>query len=372
MAALGLAHFGSQFSNTHMPASFKDTGNAIGRKAFLLKDMPLLVDDLHPTSSPQEKKRMDDIAQSIARMWGDRAGRGRLRSDLTMQEGNPPRGIGIMTGEDLPKVYESGLARYVLVSVKPGDVSRLAELTELQHKAKNGELAAAMRTYVEWLLPQGRKLPGLLCSRFEYLRSDMKEQVTEAVNDRQHDNAASLMLGFEMFLSCAECRGDITSTKKAELAQEAMTVLVATSEAQKQTAKEESPVRLFLETLGELITTKSVQVVPLIKCKPDTMAYSEDMVGYRDKDFLYLLPGVAYAAVSKQSNASGEGMPLHAKTLWKRAAEQGYVEPDSKGNPAKLKKINGTPTRLLWFQLDKLRDEALISFDKPPYDEDDI
>lgn len=371
VAALGLAHFGSQFNNTHMPASFKDTGNAIGRKAFLLKDMPLLVDDLHPTASPQERRRMDSVAQSIARMWGDRADRGRLRSDLSMQEGNPPRGIGMMTGEDLPEVGESGLARFVLVEVKPDDVSRLTELSALQDKAKNGELAAAMRTYVEWLLPQGDQLPGILRDRFKALRSDMAERVT-GVHGRQHDNAASLLLGFGMFLSCAEHRGDITSAEKAELLQEAMNVLEATSEAQKQTVRDESPVRMFLETLGELISTKAVRVIPLIGSAPDPMMGELGMVGYRDKENLYLMPGIAHSAVVKQLSTAGVSFPVSKATLWKRAVEQGYVEPDAKGNPTRVKKIGGVNSRYVWFKLDKLREENLISFDKPAYDEDDI
>lgn len=369
VAALGLAHFGSQFSNTHMPASFKDTGNAIGRKAFLLKDMPLLVDDLHPTASPQERRRMDSVAQSIARMWGDRADRGRLRSDLSMQEGNPPRGIGMMTGEDLPEVGESGLARFVLVEVKPDDVSRLTELSALQDKAKSGELAAAMRSYIEWLLPQGENLPTHLRDRFRALRSDMAVRVT-GVHGRQHDNAASLLLGFEMFLRCAEHSGDITSAKKAELLQEAVNVLEATSEAQKQTVRQEAPVRVFLETLGELLRTGAARVVNLIGNVPDPMATTMNAVGYRDEKHLYLIPGMAYSAVVSQLSKADTSFPVSKPTLWKRAVEQGYVDPDGKGNASRTKKIGKDTPRLVWFKLDRLRDESLISFGDVDPDDD--
>lgn len=366
VAALGLAHFGSRFSNTHMPASFKDTGNAIGRKAFLLKDMPLLVDDLHPTASPQERKRMDSVAQSIARMWGDRADRGRLRSDLSMQEGNPPRGIGMMTGEDLPEVGESGLARFVLVEVKPDDMSRLTELSVLQDKAKNGELAAAMRTYIEWLLPQGERLPSIFRERFKTLRSDMSERVT-GVHGRQNDNAASLLMGFESFLNCAESRGDITSAKKAELAKEATEVLVATSEAQKQTVQDESPVRMFLETLGELIRIRCAEVIDLKKVSLEGSGGTT--VGYRDETYLYLNPTVSYATVLKQINLTGMSFPVSRATLWKRATEQGYVVPDHKGQTSRTKKIGKNAPRLVWFKLEKLREENLITFGDAPTEE---
>lgn len=359
VAALGLAHFGSQFSNTHMPASFKDTANAIGRKAFLLKDMPLLVDDLHPTASPQERNRMDSIAQSIARMWGDRADRGRLRSDLSMQEGNPPRGIGMMTGEDLPKVGESGLARFVLVEVKPDDMSRLPELSVLQDKAKNGELAAAMRTYIEWLLPQGREMPNFLCERFKTLRSDMSERVT-GVHGRQNDNAASLLMGFETFLNCAESRGDITSAQKAELVKEATDVLVAISETQRQTIQDESPVKVFFETLDELIRVRCAEVISL---KTSSIEGSGGAtVGYCDEEYLYLNPSVSFAAVVKQLGLTGVSFSTPQGGLWRRAVEQGYAVPDRDGKTSKTKRVGKASYRLVWFKLEKLREKNLISF----------
>lgn len=359
VAALGLSHFGSSFSNTHMPASFKDTGNAIGRKAFLLKDMPLLVDDLHPTASPQERRRMDSVAQSIARMWGDRADRGRLRADLSMQEGNPPRGIGMMTGEDLPEVGESGLARFMLVEVKPDDVSRLKELSALQDKAKNGEMAAAMRSYIEWLLPQGEKMPRLLRDRFKALRSEMTEAVP-GVHGRQHDNAASIMLGFEMFLNCAERRGDIASAEKESLMHTAKSVLIDTTEAQKQTVREEAPVRVFLETLGEMIRIRQAEVINLKNAGLEGAGLVT--VGYRDDEYLYLIPVVSFSCVVSQLNKAGTTFPVSRSTLWKRAVEQGYVIPDGKGNPTHTKKVGRDAPRLVWFKLDKLREENLITF----------
>lgn len=369
VAALGLAHFGSSFSNTHMPASFKDTGNAIGRKAFLLKDMPLLVDDLHPVASPQEHRRMDSVAQSIARMWGDRADRGRLRSDLSMQEGNPPRGIGMMTGEDLPEVGESGLARFMLIDVKPDDVNRLDALSVTQNKARDGELAAAMRSYIEWLLPQGENLPDRLRERFKALRSEMAEAV-QGVHGRQHDNSASLLLGFEMFLTCAKERGELSSAAMVDLMQEAKNVLVTTTEGQKQTVTLASPVRVFLETLGELLRTGAAHVVKLTGSTPDPMMNSVGLVGYRDDKYLYLIPGIAYGEVSSQLSRAGTAISLHKCTLWKRAVEQGYVEPDGKDNAARTKKIGKDTPRLVWFKLDKLRDENLISFGDVDLDDD--
>ena len=79
-AALAMSHFGN-FHAKNPPASFNDTGNQIRKKAFLVKDMPLLVDDYHPVSSLQEKRQMAATAQVLSRAFGDGVARGRLNAD---------------------------------------------------------------------------------------------------------------------------------------------------------------------------------------------------------------------------------------------------------------------------------------------------
>ena len=120
--ALALSHFGN-FTGKSLPASFNDTANFIRKKAFLLKDAPIVVDDYHPVTSLQERKKMEATAQSLARAFGDGAERGRMKADLTLQEAMPPRGVAIISGEDTPGVGESGMARFYVVNVGKGKVT---------------------------------------------------------------------------------------------------------------------------------------------------------------------------------------------------------------------------------------------------------
>lgn len=220
-AALALAHFGSSFKYDHMPASFRDTGNALRRKAFLLKDMPLLVDDLHPTADRRESSRMSEAAQTMARAWGDRAERGRMRADLSIQTAQPPRGVGVMTGEDLPDIGESGLARFFLVDVKPGDIHITPELTELQRQAAQGALSGAMRSYIEWLLPQVEAMPDRLSREYERLRELARQRLT-GVHDRQPGAVAALLLGLRMMLLCMVDRGELEEAQARHIEEQAL------------------------------------------------------------------------------------------------------------------------------------------------------
>ena len=83
-------------------------------------------------------------------MAGDGAERGRMRPDGTLQPATPPRCVTIITGEDIPDVGESGLARYYMVSIQPNDVPISAELTAAQEMALNGYMQRAMLGYIEW------------------------------------------------------------------------------------------------------------------------------------------------------------------------------------------------------------------------------
>ena len=100
-AALALSHYGN-FTGKNLPASFNDTSNSVRKKAFLLKDAPIVVDDYHPVHSLQEKRQMEAMAQNLARAFGDGAERGRMRADGTLQTSMPPRSVAIISGEDTP------------------------------------------------------------------------------------------------------------------------------------------------------------------------------------------------------------------------------------------------------------------------------
>ena len=150
LAGLFLSHYG-QFTGKDLPGSFKDTENTLERKAFLLKDTVFCVDDYHPVGSPQEKRRMEKTAHGIIRGYGDRVGRGRMNADTSLKESFVPRGLCIVTGEDVPNLGQSATARLLTLDLKRGDVD-LNKLSAMQ--AKSYLLSECMAGYIDWLRPR--------------------------------------------------------------------------------------------------------------------------------------------------------------------------------------------------------------------------
>lgn len=347
-AALALAHYGAEFSASHMPANFHDTAATVQRKAFSVKDAPLLVDDLHPVADHRERSRMDGIAQTLARAWGDRAERGRMRADLTLQTAQPPRGLGIMTGESLPDVGESGVARFFLVDVHRGEVEITQQLTDAQRKAAQGELAASMRSYLEWLRPQGEVLPEALRGLFEEYRAIARNRLTGA-HDRQPPAVAWMLLGFDMMLSAMIARGEQTEEQAQGLWNEALQTLVSLARDQQADMRQESPAELFLSTLAELEAAGAVYVHDL-DALPSTISADVPMIGYRDKHFTYLIPTMAFGEVCRALQRAGRCFPISRGQLWKHLAERSLIEVHTGGALTKAKRFGTDAPRVIWLK----------------------
>jgi primase-polymerase (primpol)-like protein len=355
IASLFLSHFGKRFGSLTAPASFGDTANSLGYYAFLVKYAPLLVDDYHPVSSLNEKRIMQSKAQALARSYGDRAGRGRLRADASLQSSKPARGLCIVTGEDTPDIGESGFARYYRVDMRPEDVlsneAARAALTALQDRAAEGAFSQAMRGYIEWLAGQADELPMALAMRFKRFRGEARARLPQA-HGRLVDAVAHLALGLRMALAYFMSQGLIDETEAHKRFGEGLQALTENVEGQIHDMRSEEPTKLFFDCLRELLATGEAVIQSLMPPEP-SFPYNlpsarppEGLCGYADATFTYLLPGSAFAAVSEQLRKQGRIFPIGKGGLGKRLKELGLVQTGSDGAPSRQKFIRGANLRV--------------------------
>ena len=348
-AALALSHFGSFTSNT-MPASFHDTANSVRRKAFSLKDAPLVVDDYHPTSSPQEKRKMEGMAQELARAFGDNSDRGRMNADRTLQLAQPPRCLAIMTGEDMPNIGESGLARFFVVRVQAEDVPIGDALTGAQERAAQGYLQAAMTGYIQWLAKQADELTANLKAEWQKLRAEARRRLPKESHARNMGAVAHLMLGWEMFLMYGFALGEMTREQIMAEIEYAWGELIQSGEQQTREATEDTPENAFLDCVRELLASKNGFVVDLsIENLDKGPTGGPGMMGYKDKDWYMLLPDMSYKAVCETYTRQGVQFPLSKRGLTRALKEAGKTECDT-GGVTKSKWINGRTQRLLFIR----------------------
>lgn len=370
-AALAMAHYGN-FHAKNPAASFSDTANQIRRKAFLAKDALLLVDDYHPTSSVQEARQMAATAQSISRAFGDGSDRGRLNADRRLSEREPPRSIAMITGEDLPAVGESGLARYYIVEMGRGDVPITKELTELQEAAREGYLQRAMRGYILWLAKQTDALPNRLHEMYITYRETVRGMV-QGTHDRAPETVACLLMGYNMMLYYFRDIGVIDREQSAKMAQQAATILVEATRRQAQELRGQKPANIFLTSIEELLASKTAGVVDLT-APINEQREPEHMIGYMDSQYYYLLPNVAFSAVSELCRKQETRFPVTLKGLYKHLREDGICgDAVSDESVTRNKRIKGKAMRVLWIPRGKIDGEEpaeQLSFEEVTDDPD--
>ena len=355
-AALALAHFGN-FHAKNLPASFNDTGNSIGAKAFQLKDMPILVDDYHPVTSIQERRQMSATAQRLSRAFGDGADRGRLNADTSIKAQKPPRSVAVITGEDLPAVGASGLARFFILDIDKGDIPVGEELTEMQELARKGWLQRAMRGYILWLLKKADGLPDKLHGLFLQFRESVRRE-SEGQHDRAPETVACILIGYAMMLRYMQEQGVLTQLEAEQMLIHARKQLLAASKRQGETMASEKPTRIYLDSLGELISSGRVAVRDLTEEKIREAVPAEKMIGYVDQDYYYLFSQVAFGAVQALCREQGIEFPVTLKALYKHLKTDGVL-PRGDGDPTRTKRFNlgdgkTVVQRVLWIPVEQI------------------
>ena len=346
-AALAMAHFGN-FHSKNPPASFSDTPNQIRRKAFLVKDMPLLVDDYHPTNSVMEARQMAATAQAISRAFGDGSDRGRLNADRTLSGSQPPRSVAMITGEDLPQVGESGLARYYIVEIGRNDVPITKDLTELQEAAREGYLQRAMRGYITWLSRQTDRLADDLHEMYIKYRETVRT-MTEGAHDRAPETVTCLLMGYQMMLLYFRDIGVIDQDTAKDMGRQAIHTLVEATRRQARETRAQKPSVIFTVSLAELLASGDAGVVDLMSPAGEKAIPPDHMIGYMDQQYYYFLPSVAFSAVSELCRKQETRFPVTLKGLYKHLKEDGVCgDAVSADAITRNKRINGRAMRLLW------------------------
>lgn len=359
LAALALSHFG-EFTAKSLPGSFKDTGNALEVKGFALKDTLMVVDDFYPAAQRGDFARMTSTMQTLIRAYGDRIGRSRLSSDIKLREVYIPRGNLLVTGEDVPHLEESGMARLFLLELEPGKVDKEV-LSSLQNSS--GLLNQAMRGFIEWLLPQADTLKATLAQRFvEYRQRAQRDNR----HQRMAETVAWLQIGYEMFIDYAISSGALSDTERQAALDEAMAVFSELEGKQAEVMKADTPVQMFLTALNELLYTRKFTCTEIEEDGSFVNTHESkgpDFIGYEDDDFYYLIPDIAMSAIMDFYKHQGIRFSMTKQALLKQLAYEDKIKISSsveRVNRTLVKNIGGKNHRYIW-----LKKSALDGLNSP-------
>lgn len=318
LTGLFLSHFGS-FSGKALPGSFKDTENALERKAFLLKDSVFCVDDYHPVGTAVEKKIIEKKAHSLIRGYGDRVGRIRMNPDTSLRESYPPRGLCIITGEDTPDLGQSASARLLSIELQKNAVN-LSKLTELQGRV--GLLAQTMTGYIEWLRTKMTDVSNKCRELFPTLRA---EAVRASTHGRIPEAIAVLYLGANVLFTYLEHIGVISETDMEAELKKTWGIFMTLASSQSRCISEGAPAEKFIHALQELITTEKVLIRDIADSCSGSHTLGVEHIGWQDEQYYYLLPKITYRLVYQFYQQQGSIFAITENTLWKSLASAGKI-----------------------------------------------
>ena len=316
-----LNHFGN-FSSNIPPASFKDTANAIELKAHTLKDSLLLIDDYHPNIDGSDARKLASTAERILRMYGDRVGRSRMRAVTTLNKTYKPRGMAIVTGEDLPK-GASSTARYIGVEIKREDIN-LDILSKLQKEHK--KLAEAMAIYIDWISKNVELVQSFIDEKFDELKIKYKEETTHG---RINDAVIWLSISFELLLTFLYEYMFICDDEIEELRLSNEQVIKNILKNQEALYRNQEVELMFIDALEEMINLGKLCLLPVKKQKDNNQIisnYAGKFIGYYDKEFLYLYDSTMYAEVETFLKGKGQSISVSVNTLLKMLRDKNYIK----------------------------------------------
>ena len=341
VAALALSFFGN-FTASSLPASFRDTVNALERKGFILKDTLTVIDDFHPCSSFKERRSMEQKMQALSRMYGNRSGRDRMTSDVELRGSMPPKGNVIVTGEDVAAIGQSGTARNFYIELQTNSVPVSDYLTDAQQFAADGYYAAFMKLYIEWLTGMTDCLPSKLKEMFnEYRRKIIDEHLSGL--GRTGDIIAWLMIGSTFFADFMVETHSFTEQECAGFKAMSWKILTDLARAQIEKSEEDVPTKIFTDTVHELFIGEKIYAENIMQ--PTELSHGEK-VGYFDEQFYYFLPNKIYAEVNKACAARNEFFPLTSQRLLKQLAAEN-ISVSSKGKNTLQKRIGNINAKFL-------------------------
>ncbi|OPY65974.1 MAG: hypothetical protein A4E63_02722 [Syntrophorhabdus sp. PtaU1.Bin050] len=318
VAVLMLAFFGKH-SRAGL-SNFDSTANAIMHRSAILKDTLFLVDDLYPSSQQKEAQRKETVAQLLIRACGNRTGRGRLNPDSTEKISPIPRGMVIITGEEIPGL-QSTLSRLITIEFAQGDINT-KKLTEVQKQA--GLFPHAMSSYILWL----RDRIASIQADFETeLYESRKGSVVESTSRKIPEHLIYLHFAWKMFLQWAVERCGLKEALRDEFFAIGREIFTRVAERHTRRIEGEDPVKMFFEIVGALLTQGKLRLDHRDSGYAGRLGGdSGELVGWYDKEHYYLLPVPLWHAVQTYLRYEGGHFPFSKTTLYETLERRGILE----------------------------------------------
>lgn len=347
LASLFMNFFGNFTAGTLL--SWNATANALEKYLYVLKDVPVVIDDFAPMSDVYMAQKAEQVVGKIVRDVGNGVGRARMRYDLSLSEVWRPRGFVISTAELLPH-NESILARLMVVNVarERVNVSLMSDI-----EGQRGYLKACMYDYIEYVMAREKEIRGQI---EEWVKLYRNEVFKHGCHGRLVEAVSKMMVGVEVALGYFMENAVISKDTVAHFRKTAFEVLVKNMLIHQEEQMKENPLVVFFEVLSDAIACEKA----LLRKRDGSGVIGDgEMVGWIDDKAVHLHLREAYRLVSRVLRESSQRIPLKERELRKMVVESDFAIKDIGGAHRDVIRVGERTYRVLSVSLSKLKELGL-------------
>lgn len=355
IAAVALAHFGAAIDRTCLTTNWTATAGSIEGTLFTLADSLAVVDDYAPQPSSAGQATLDNTAARIVRGCGNRQGRGRLKADLTRQTERYPRGLVISTAEQWIQ-GESLNARLFGVSLRRGDVD-LTQLSLMQENARTGLLGRCMADFLQGIAGNREQVITDCQELWQAMRA---KALQGGLTGRAPEQVAFLLVGAKLAANhYRACGVEVDTADWVE-------TLFGMARRHEQHVLESQPADRFRAALQEILAANGACLEPLDSngdARHSDIPLRGKQIGWisEGKQEIYLLAAPSLELVNESLRKGDTALNIRPPALWRQCRQRGWLLegaplPGGGERSSRTCRINGTPTRVLVFDKQKLLD----------------
>jgi hypothetical protein len=288
LAAL-MSSFYGVFSRDTPPSQWGDTINTVEAMGYPLADALYWVDDYK--SIYADERTFTRFLQSYSRGMG----RGRLTREAKLRQERPCRGLLLSTGETVLEGEASVLSRMLVLDVPPWEHRDPGGKLLAQADQFRQHLSGFTVEFAGWIARQVEEydLAGDIARRFAASADGYRKKLnmlggSQANTGRIVQNWAVLVTVYQLLRKFLEDKG------AEEVLPGWQDVILETAQAVRQ----ERASQVFLDLLGQLLAGGQAMIDDDMR-NPREPAPGVAKVGYRDGEYVYLLPEIAHKEICK-------------------------------------------------------------------------
>lgn len=322
-------------------ASFKDTITALEQKGYEYKDSPLIIDDFHPAASVKEKNQLNETFQFLLRTYGDCIAKSRSTKNLTRAIEFKPRGLAIITGEDINSIGESSSARLLIINVESSTYNK-----EVLSYFQDNKLIVPTYVYyfLEYVANNSHRIINYISTNFNRYRNKYSKKFK---HNRYADMFSCFMLIRDIiadyYISLGICNNELFDFEEI--------IFKVIQEHQKRMSIQD-PAIMFVIAINEFSNSGKYRILD----KQDSSNYS-NIIGYEDKDKYYLIPGTTLNAVKQYWKSQGSVFTMSKEGTNKALQLLDVIETEIEGGKTRRTikvKINNKYSRYLVIKKDRM------------------